>query len=493
MEKLPGFNGADTLSKIARRAATAPGSDRLCVHFSNRLNALFSILSGLDADQWRSVIADYCNTACGFLQILRVQNGRDFLLFRLATSHEVASQIRQAHDRLDAIYQAIGVAEDERLAYGWRASWNDDRAYQDAFFANAVENTTAVALISEFKSPMKLEETLVALDKQIKVRQAAEPSEFGVSNRLFALMVATRDAVVRIVATRLPQELYEWFVLKDAVESERNAIGEGTFSEIYRAKWASPGRSGVVALKKLNKADDSATFSSEIAVWWGLKHRNILKMLGANHIVSRKFFVCEFADAGNFSDFFDGGANSKLLWSLFRQAAAGLAYLHSQSVEYGGLKCNNLLLHRENSGELVVKLSDFGLSRVRTQSVPVSVEEKQDDVRWKAPERLLQANEPINFFRADIYALGLCVIEAVTSETPFGMMDVEEIINFKLAQPPTPIERPDSGFIDDREWELVARMVDAAPENRPEIDEIIATMNDLDAIRQGGEHRAAIA
>lgn len=137
----PGFKDSQTLAKIHDKAATVPGSDNLCLHVSDRLSALFAVLSGHDADQWRLDIACYRNTADEFLNMLRQQNYYKFLLYRLATSQRVVSQVYQAHARLDVYYEVLGVVEDAHLASAWRANWYDDRARQELYFSDALGKT----------------------------------------------------------------------------------------------------------------------------------------------------------------------------------------------------------------------------------------------------------------------------------------------------------------------------------------------------------------
>lgn len=153
-------------------------------------------------------------------------------------------------------------------------------------------------------------------------------------------------------------------------------------------------------------------------------------------------------------------------------------------MEHGALKTTNLLVTRAGSGDnerFVAKVSDFDMAIVRTESVSVSNHTESYIVRWKAPERLVQSTEPVDFRRADTYSLGLCLYYAASGEIPFGLMDDNDIIRSKLNS--ERIDRPD-GALTDAEWALVASMIDNSPENRPPMAEVIKRMGELDVIRQ---------
>jgi serine/threonine protein kinase len=195
--------------------------------------------------------------------------------------------------------------------------------------------------------------------------------------------------------------------------------------------------------------------------------------------------MTEYATEGNCDDFFTKSEESEPTASCSGSSSSRLPptrfhFLHDNNVEHGGLKTTNLLVTRED-GKLVAMVSDFGMAVVRTESVSVSFHARSEMVRWKAPERLVQATDAVDFRRADTYSLGLCLCDAASGDVPYGLKDDDEIITSKLNS--EPIERPDGAFTDD-EWALVSRMIDNNPVNRPSLDEAIARMSELDVIRQ---------
>lgn len=473
----------------------------LCVPVSERiqrLNEVMTVNQVLISGVAIRAAIHYCQLVADFLKALREYEYRPYVLYRLARCMELVDQVRRAHMRLDEVYNDLGIQEDEALGTAWVANWERDLDAQDAWFFTNVANMPASILVNEVQNLQHRAEIWAELKKQQDVRES-DPSpmvitrpgrqpvsiQANVSPAMHYLILTKYAESLRVMSRTEPEVEFKWFVVARAVTVEKKKFAVGPFSKLYHASW-DDARTGQhydnVSYKLLTSAVDVSAeklFYREIAVWWGLDHPNILRLFGANHI--SRFFLCELAES-NFASFFEHRSNSSRLWSLFIQAGNGLVYLHSKNIEYGGVKCNNLLLVRDEGGEPVVKLSDFGMSAVRNASVVLSAEAKSDTARWKAPERLDYNGGRVDFERSDTYSLGLCIIEAVTGETPFGMMGTEEIVNMKLEH--TLVERPSEGFSDD-EWALVSRMCDPYPKNRPTMIEVLNGMAQLDLVRRG--------
>lgn len=191
-------------------------------------------------------------------------------------------------------------------------------------------------------------------------------------------------------------------------------------------------------------------------------------MFGANHTSKPKFFVFENADGGNLAQFFAGGQNRDQPWGKFGQVAEALEYMHNERVEHGGLKCCSILLTEDG----VVKLPDKGQQRWLSE-----FEQQQPICRWMAPELLRETAQPCDFRMSDVFSLGLCVIEAVTGEIPYGLLSDDEVEEVKISG--ARVERPCDGFTDE-EWELVSRMTAYDPDDRPSARELVKMMASLD-------------
>ncbi|KAG6623802.1 TKL protein kinase [Phytophthora cinnamomi] len=99
-------------------------------------------------------------------------------------------------------------------------------------------------------------------------------------------------------------------------------------------------------------------------------------------------------------------------------------------------------------------------------------------VRWKAPE-CLKDERPS--FASDIYAFGLCIIEAVTGEYPWvGIVEEDSVVEQNVKDGKMHPRPP--GF-EDNEWKLVEQMCRSSPQERIGIGAVIKILEDIGVIK----------
>ncbi|GMF21102.1 unnamed protein product [Phytophthora lilii] len=159
------------------------------------------------------------------------------------------------------------------------------------------------------------------------------------------------------------------------------------------------------------------------------------------------------------------------MWRLLYQAGLGLEYIHKKSVVHGDLKLNNILVGADGRA----KLSDFGLSAVKTSSVLSETEGEAaftaGALRWRAPECMKKAPT----FASDVYSFAMCIIEAVSGEPPFAFLD-DDSVHEKLRNGEIP-EKP--AHMSTEAWELVVAMTNADPEQRIGLSQVLAKLKAL--------------
>ncbi|QRV89105.1 Ephrin type-A receptor 10 [Ceratobasidium sp. AG-Ba] len=103
--------------------------------------------------------------------------------------------------------------------------------------------------------------------------------------------------------------------------------------------------------------------------------------------------------------------------SLCVGIADGVVYLHYNGAVHGDIKSANVLISREG----VPKLADFGCTQLKSCTVgfTTTTSAPQISIRWTAPE-MLDEGPTFQTQEADIYALGMTILEAVTGELPFN-------------------------------------------------------------------------
>jgi eukaryotic-like serine/threonine-protein kinase len=160
-------------------------------------------------------------------------------------------------------------------------------------------------------------------------------------------------------------------------------LGQGTFSEVYKAIHKQTGRS--VALKILqpevaNQDDIIQKFIREIDNTKVLDHPHIVRLLDFRYHQGSFFYTTEYCEAGSLYGLMaqlGGKLPLDLAKMVMHQLLAGLAYTHQVTVPFvrlpdGGfgkgqglvhrsLKPENILLTNDR-GKLIVKISDFALA-----------------------------------------------------------------------------------------------------------------------------------
>ncbi|KAF4319648.1 hypothetical protein G195_007057 [Phytophthora kernoviae 00238/432] len=173
-------------------------------------------------------------------------------------------------------------------------------------------------------------------------------------------------------------------------------------------------------------------------------------------------------------------------WQKLRQSALGLQYLHQHSIVHGDLKCDNILVAADGTA----KLTDFGLSTIRSfvdskhETTTTATSSVVGAQRWKAPECLDGA--PASF-ESDVYSFGMCVLQAVSGEFPWGPRMPDVAVRFHVKRgilPPRP-----KGFEDDAQWDFVKQMCCFDPQQRLKLPVVVQRLTrfaDLEARRHRG-------
>ena len=186
-------------------------------------------------------------------------------------------------------------------------------------------------------------------------------------------------------------------------------VGAGSFGKVFKGRHVE--NCNIVALKEItwSVSEEDLDFDPkrEIAICSELKHhKNIIQVL--DHIILPKtvFIVMEYCKPGDLENFMK--TNVPLLITrvdIMKQSVCGLSYLHAQSppIIHRDLKLKNILL-KEDGGQLVVKLTDFGSAKHLEETLMGTLCGTQ--TFW-APEILPQQGRVVYTKAVDIYSLGL--------------------------------------------------------------------------------------
>ncbi|KAM8715275.1 hypothetical protein ACLKA7_002343 [Drosophila subpalustris] len=223
------------------------------------------------------------------------------------------------------------------------------------------------------------------------------------------------------------------FTLQDVEFFEE--LGEGAFGKVYKGQLRQPNKKTVnVAIKALKENASVKTqqdFRREIDLISDLKHQNIVCILG---VILNKEPYCmlfEYMANGDLHEFLIANSpmeKKSLLQLEFLQIAMqiseGMEYLSGHHYVHRDLAARNCLV---NEG-LVVKISDFGLSRDIYSSDYYRVQSKSLlPVRWMPSESILYGKFTTE---SDIWSFGVVLWEIYSyGMQPYSGYSNPEVIN----------------------------------------------------------------
>ncbi|CUA77250.1 hypothetical protein RSOLAG22IIIB_12626 [Rhizoctonia solani] len=147
--------------------------------------------------------------------------------------------------------------------------------------------------------------------------------------------------------------------------------------------------------------------------------------------------------------------------------------MHSCNMIHGDLKAINVLV----SSDGVAKISDFDFSIMKGASILVfseSSNSRSGSARWSAPEILL-AETPIRTTQADIYALGMTMLEIFAERVPYPECQREFTIAKKVEKGTLP-DRPRQLQDNKRGnimWQLLLGCWNREPSHRPSSGQVV--------------------
>ncbi|KAG1712713.1 hypothetical protein DVH05_000453 [Phytophthora capsici] len=256
----------------------------------------------------------------------------------------------------------------------------------------------------------------------------------------------------------------DWYIPNREVRKEQQPFSAGSFGKVYRGWWLST--RVVVKTVTVKTEKEKQTFHREARIWQKARHPNIVPFFGACDEGSTYFFVCEEAKNGKLLDYLYHAREEgrSLVWRKLLEAALGLHFLHERHVVHSDLKCNQILVSKDG----VAMLTDFGLSFLATEQS--GDEETVGAIRWKAPEVIRKDKPVAPNAQSDVYSLGMCVVEAVTGEVPWGQVP-DPVVKFHVTRKKF-LPRP-KAFKSDAQWELVGKLCAFEPSKRMKLSEAI--------------------
>ncbi|CAK9229289.1 unnamed protein product [Sphagnum troendelagicum] len=206
-----------------------------------------------------------------------------------------------------------------------------------------------------------------------------------------------------------------------------NKLGEGNFGVVYKVSSffytmnLSNGTELAIKCLKSSEQNDIGEFLNEVALITGIKHKNLVKLIGyCVRDAQRRFLVYEYAENKNLAEALWGNqmeGDLFLDWSkrfnICVGITHGLVYLHEElqpCIIHRDIKASNILLDKN----LNAKIADFGTARLFPDDVTQVLTERIVGTRgYLSPEYATCGHLTQ---KLDVYSFGVLLLEIISGK-----------------------------------------------------------------------------
>ena len=255
-------------------------------------------------------------------------------------------------------------------------------------------------------------------------------------------------------------------------------IGSGGMAEVFRARDELLNRDVAVKVfrapvEEPGNARSIARRELELKALAQLSHPNLITLFdGSISDAGTSFLVMELVVGQDLAvRLRDGPLPEPQVRAVGAQIADALAFVHARGMVHRDVKPANILLGQDDTetdpGAIRARLSDFGIVRMVDNARLTAVAFTLGTASYLAPEQALGANVDA---AADVYSLGLVLIEALTGVRSFDGPQHEAVAARLHRSPDIPAGLPEP-------WPgLLAAMTAADPAARPSAAEVAASL-----------------
>jgi serine/threonine protein kinase len=224
----------------------------------------------------------------------------------------------------------------------------------------------------------------------------------------------------------------------------KRLLGSGGSGAVYESEHAAIGHRvaiKVVHASRLQREENFARFQREAKICGTIRHPHVGQIYDVGALEDRTpFMVMELHEGRSLRDILEESVMPiAAVIEVTRQLLAGLAAVHHAGVVHRDVKPDNAMIVRASSGDLVVKLVDFGISKFVRADIRERALTKENIIigspDYMAPEQL--RGQEVDA-RTDLYAAGVLLYEAVTGSLPFDGENLTDLMAAIVRDPVTP-------------------------------------------------------
>ncbi|KAF2660190.1 kinase-like protein [Lophiostoma macrostomum CBS 122681] len=223
-------------------------------------------------------------------------------------------------------------------------------------------------------------------------------------------------------------QLYEGVVLNGRYEII-SPLNHGSFGMVFQAKDLVT--DDHVAIKVITKTSAANTWPSAFAVDERSEeldihlrldaHDNVVNLLQSFETQNHIYLVIEFCSNGDLYEAIregKGPLETEHVRDFMYQLVDAVEFLHSNGIYHRDIKPENIFLTQSGS----LKLGDFGLATSDAWSYEVAV----GSDRYMAPEQYDPSSAGYSTAKADIWAIGICLLNVLFSRNPFAVPNTSD-------------------------------------------------------------------
>jgi serine/threonine-protein kinase len=219
-------------------------------------------------------------------------------------------------------------------------------------------------------------------------------------------------------------------------------LGSGGMSNVYKATDRILERTVAVKILAEHLSDDErfvARFRREALAVAKLIHPNIVQVYDTGVDDGRHYIVMEYVEGRSGAQILQrqGPVEPEIAAEIGIQSCAGLDYAHRRGIIHRDVKPGNLMIvgGPVGGGEMVVKLTDFGIARAIEQTRITQVGSVVGTAAYLAPEQV-RGEEATP--ATDVYALGVVLYQFLTGRLPYEGSSLAELAVRQQNEKPLP-------------------------------------------------------
>lgn len=209
-------------------------------------------------------------------------------------------------------------------------------------------------------------------------------------------------------------------------------------------------------------------FAREAKAAARIQSQHVVRVIDTGRMPSgAPFMVMEYLEGQDLGELLDREARlpRALAVDYVLQALEAIGEAHAAGIVHRDLKPSNLFLAKQRDRRQIVKVLDFGISKLEDRSAaPITrTATMMGSPHYMSPEQLVSSRDVDP--RSDIWSLGVILYELVAGRRPFSGESMPEVVGQILRNAPERLGAlvPDVGL----DFELVvARCLASEPENR---------------------------